>query len=399
MKQVYNLKCCYAVFGLSAFLICGVARSEDENYLTSLTTVGSTFISQFLGINGRFPKVDDRRSDFFALRHDAESEKERLAELGRKTKPSPLTWNLGIAYTNLRSPAEGIDPSLNESILSGQLGIGWKFSTEWQINLSIGLDGNGYENYGHGFANFRFEYFFPLHSNVRTIQDEKPVSENDASEYYQSEREKKMKSLEKQWRLELLESDEQELNENRKLNIFPQIRIAYNFGFNSHTVDEKEVRVPSKKSVTSQNMRMYQYQYGPEITYSPKLGDSYKFMISYFTYNNDVDQFVSLLDIGNVARYPIFPSNGISVSANQLFSYPSWFFGTSGSWRLDYKSFLELNLGLTTYSASNQTSTYAINPVYIYNFKRKFQFMLGAGFVFGTNASLISSVVGLNIKL
>ena len=252
--------------------------ASEENALTSFSGIGQGFVTQSFGIAGHFPPTDEVAGNPFLERKGDE------VEIGanKKQRTSPLTWNLGFGYSFLSSPATKIDPQVNDDELSGQLGFGWEISSRVMTRLEVGVDAFPEETVRHGWATVRFEYLVSLGGgkSKRHVEEDAEAADestdsnnsNDASSYYQKQREKRMKEVEKKWKLELANSNEAEEEDKRIRNTYPQLKLSYILGFNSDSIQAKLARVPSKASVPSQSMTMNQYQYGPEIAYSPKAG-------------------------------------------------------------------------------------------------------------------------------
>ncbi len=347
----------------------------DNHQLTYSSLVSPNLLSQFLKAQGRFPGLP----------------------MTAKPVPSPLTWGLGVGYSLMTSPAQGPDLSVSKDVFSALMLIGLDFKPRFGVDLEIDYDRIPDEAYSHGQALFRFEYLFNINKKFSKISNEDRISESsDAFEYYQNERFKKLMDLEKLRRQMIRGTDDEEEEEQSIEKSFPQLKLIYFLGFNLHQIQAKSVRLASKSQIPSIGGKLYQYQYGPEFVYSPQPESSYHLRVIYFTYSQDVDNFISQIDLVDVARYPNSPAQGVSALANQLLAFPSWSLGLEGKWVLNTKTRLELILEQTSYSSKTQSATYGISPFYSRQLWDRWNMRLGSSFLLGIDFIRISGLFSLN---
>ena len=116
-------------------------------------------------------------------------------------------------------------------------------------------------------------------------------------------------------------------------------------------------------------------------------------------YSASVDAFTPLLDIGDSARVPVFPYNGISAASNQVLSFPVWYFGLSTHWELGKHDILELNVANIAYSSAYQNATYSFYPVYTRDLDKNWKAALGADVTVGPPTAVFFGSLALTYRL
>jgi hypothetical protein len=180
--------------------------------------------------------------------------------------------------------------------------------------------------------------------------------------------------------------------EGESSDAYPNLRVAYHFGFGRHSVQSHVLRRVSRLGTSSLDTSLDQYRNGPEVIYSPTERWSFRVSASFYSYSDNVDSFFMNLD-----ALPGFNPNGVvngrsSALTGQIFVLPSFVVEGSIDWHASDSDSFAFNLSQVSYSSSVQTNTLGMNPVYLRDLGKQWRLGLGTTFTMSANSSL--SVLG-----
>jgi hypothetical protein len=410
------------LFGvILVFFEAKVGFASRQDLVESLSSVGAggVFI-QSVEISNHFAKYVEEEGSYFLKKYweqDPETHPLRKENL-------PLSYNLGFGYSLSSSPpARAGRSEIRDQIGSTSLGILWEVSPKFEAGLKTSFDYSPEENYSHGAARFRFEYTVYLKSLFRSKKTEKAISKyntDDAGHYYRREHVKRMEELERAERsaksnvsrapasmavptdpdaMYERHGDEDINKSEDERDQYPNIKIAYNLGFDQHHVGPKTLR--SGSPLASEQV-LSQFLNGVELTCSPSVQWSLRFGFNLYRYTGSVDSLLSAIESSFVSHLPTrYPSYGTSSSfTNQYLTLPDHTFEESIDWFINERDSLSLNLNQTIYAASNLSYSFAINPIYYRELGKRWKLGLIMNAILGSLVpSTFSGSLSVNYKL
>jgi hypothetical protein len=393
-------------------------HADQNDFLNTASRLGNGIFIQSFEVSRHFMKQDPLDSSFFVKRR--ENQDEESSKSYRYEEQSPLSWNLGVAYSNINTSPSVTDPALNNSLFTGVVGLEWSVSPEFEASALIDIDTIPQEDYRHGAAILKFSYELPL-KKLSKSQTRKIASENnednedeeedteydskDASQFYKKLREKKLKRLERIEKTvkesrspasEILAKREEE--EGRLL--YPYFKFTYFLGFQTHMTLDKTFRSPSRNGLSATQQSLNQYQQGPEILFSPSKPWKFLAAFHYCYYSGSVTSFLSNMEVGQSSRIGIAAGGGWSPFLNQILTFPDYTLDAGVEWDFSEKEKLNFYFNRTVYQALTQDPTIAISPTYFRNIGEKWRVGLGASVILGApNSTLFSGSADLTFKL
>jgi len=289
------------LFFMSSFVFAG------ENQLRSSSVAGLVGIGQWLGFSQKKEQIQTSWEKAVAWEEDANPQ---VLSLG---------WNFDLGYSLLATTSI-------PRWTSWQGGFQIDFLPHWFNEVQVQYDKMSYASYLHGGAQILSGYVWflgHLPSGAAPGSRERAP----ASVYYSLQEQSKMEALERQLDAESTSFFEEDLSDEQLALQYPQIRLQYRFGFHLHQAN------PGALS---------QYQSGPEVEYSPRYDLRYRLAFSYFFYTpEDISSWFDGLGMTSRVRLPSFPSQEISLIAQQLFSFPRWQMYQSIAWGVQNRDLVE----------------------------------------------------------
>lgn len=369
---------------LPFFIACAIgmsaANASTPDGIQSWTSGSSDFVFQSIEVSRHFFKQNDLGASYFAT----DEAKEYLDESHEELVRLPLYWNLGIGYGYANTPANGINPSLGDSVGTGSFGLGWDPLQDLSLNTRLNYASIPNEQYQSGSVLFKIEYTFSLSSIIpkkvpfsvyeddgdeKKEDSERNDDEVDSSRYdledaRQFYRYKRQKNRE-------LAADAEDTTEDEV--DYPRIRVAYQFEGTHHQVGSKVFQLPSNSGLTSQSLDLFQYVNGFDLAYIMNTRWTFGGYVGFYHYSGPtVDNFLSQIESGTLQQALMsnmawngFASSTLTMPSNILKAYVNW--------KTNDKSHIDLTLMKVSYSASNQIATYSVTPMYSRLFSQHWQ--------------------------
>lgn len=383
-----------------------VCFAHPDDRIRSNTRLGSGVFVQSLEMAQHFKKQDHLDSNFFVKKREEQEDPRQGYQF---EEASPLSWNLGVAYSNINSSLTPSTPTSNNTLLTGVVGLKWKVNSAFETSALVDIDSIPQEDYRHGAAVIQFSFTLALKKlsngqarQIASIQDandedlqDSESDAQDASLYYKKLREMRLKNLEKmEKRARELRSPASEVLASREAEedavLYPYFKFTYSLGFHTH--------LRNGESDTQQTLN--QYQHGPEMIYSPVKKWKFLAAFHYCYYSANVTSFLGNLGIGQSQRVGLAAVGGWSPFVNQILTLPAYTLDAGAEWDFSEKEKISFYLNQTSYQAATQASTFTISPTYFRDLGEKWRVGVGASAILGVpNSTLFSGSADVLFKL